>query len=160
MVFSLCYRLLVGHTLTLFSVFMHKRFFSHNMYGLFSVLSTLGERTHSDTFLCFHAQEIFSHNMYGLFSVLSTLGERTHSDTFLCFHAQERGPGNSDPWIETSWINSSKAPYTSLTPPLCAGKTLRDGSKTVGEVGMKEGSKAILLGRQVRQRHHWEELCS
>jgi len=32
---------------------------------------------------------------------------------------------------------------------LYAGKTLHDGSKTVGELGMKQGSKVMLLGRKV-----------
>ena len=32
---------------------------------------------------------------------------------------------------------------------LYTGKTLHDGSKTVGELGMKQGSKVLLLGRKV-----------
>ena len=45
-----------------------------------------------------------------------------------------------------------------VCPPLLlwtpAGRTLQDGSQTVGEVGMKEGSKLMLLGRKVRWDHY------
>ena len=32
---------------------------------------------------------------------------------------------------------------------LSVGKTLQDGAKSVGEVGMKEGSRLIVMGRKV-----------
>ena len=33
--------------------------------------------------------------------------------------------------------------------PLSVGKTLQDGSQKLGDLGMKEGSRLILMGRKV-----------